>query len=574
MAKETNLEQCYIYTRVSTDMQVEKYSLDAQKSEIEKYAKFHNIKIVGKYSDEGRSGKNVEGRPEFLKMMDDIESGKDNISYVIVFKLSRFGRNTRDILNSLETMQANEVNLISVMDGINSSNGVGKLMISLLGAVSEIELENIATQTMAGRKMKASSGLWNGGKPPYGYNLVKGKGILEVNEEEAKIVRVIYDKFVNENMAPDKISKYINEHFKRIPVQKHDKSLFTSNFVRKILDNETYCGYIVYGKTKSERDKKNKSKFHRVKNDNYIKTLGTHTPIVSAELWNVAHQKRQESKELHRKNRTCQTDHIYPLTGLIVCPECGSKMNGYCSSKKNPNKGGMYKTTYAYKCRNNKSQRGYICSFNRQLNEEAMCKAIMEIIKKISSNEKFRDLISEKIGTSIDVSELQQQKLDYEKNSRSVKRTIENLGNQIDNLDLEDELYAMQSDDLNSRRINLMKRLLELQKDIEEIDRKISTIKKNQLSRDTIYTILLNFDKFFEKLDVEEKKKCLHEMIDSIEIRNDLGAGKQGKLNYSNIITSVKFNFPINISDNKLTDIYLTNENDVETVCLLSRKEK
>lgn len=134
--------------------------------------------------------------------------------------------------------------------------------------------------------------------------------------------------------------------------------------------------------------------------------------------------------------------------------------------------------------------------------------------------------------------------------------------------------FEMQSDDLNSRRINLMKRLLELQKDIEEIDRKISTIKKNQLSRDAIYTILLHFDKLFEKLDVEEKKKCLHEMIDSIEIRNDLGAGKQGKLNYSNIITSVKFNFPINISDNKLTDIYLTNENDVETVCLLTRKAK
>lgn len=571
MNTDAKSKKCYIYTRVSTAMQTDGYSLDAQERRMQDYAAYNNLQIVGKYSDEGRSGKSIEGRPEFLRMMEDIESHKDNVSYVLVFKLSRFGRNAKDVLVNLETMQLNDVNLICVEDGIDSSKDAGKLIISVLASVAEIERENIAAQTFAGRQEKAAKGLWNGGKAPYGYNLVKGSGKLEINENEAEIVKVIFDKFVNESLSPDKISKFLNDHYKRIPVQKHDKNLFTSNFVRKILDNETYCGYIVYGKTRSVQDKKDRSKVHRVKNDEYIKSVGTHTPLISSEIWNIACSKRQASKEQHRKNKTRCTDHTYPLSGLIVCPDCGCKMNGYSSSKKNPNKGGMYKTTFAYKCRNNKSQRGYVCGFNRQLNEGSMCNAVLEIIHRISSNDKFKVLISEKIGASVDVSELQKQKQNYEKNIRSANRTIENLGYQLDSLDFDDELYAVQYDDLNNRRLNAMKRLVELQRNIESVEQQISTIKENQLTKDAIYTLLLNFESLFNKFDAEEKKRCLHEMIDSIEIRKDLGSGKQGRIDYSTVITAVKFKFPINIKDDELTDIYLTNENRVETVALLAK---
>lgn len=574
MNADNKVKKCYIYTRVSTAMQTDGYSLDAQERRMQDYAAYNNLQIVGKYSDEGRSGKSIEGRPEFLRMMEDIESHKDNVSYVLVFKLSRFGRNAKDVLVNLETMQLNDVNLICVEDGIDSSKDAGKLIISVLASVAEIERENIAAQTFAGRQEKAAKGLWNGGKAPYGYNLIKGSGKLEINENEAEIVKEVFDKFVNENLTPDKISKYLNDHFKRIPIQKHDKSLFTADFVRHILDNETYCGYIVYGRTRSVQNKKDRSKTQRVKSDDYIKVLGTHTPIVSKEIWDIASRKRNESKELHKINKTRYTDHTYPLTGLIVCPDCGCRMNGYSSQKKNISKGGMYKPTFAYKCRNNKSQRGYICDFNRQLNEDSMCNAVIEIINRISSNDKFKQLITEKIGESIDTSELQKQKLDYEKGLRSVSRTIESLGYQLDNLDVEDELYAVQYEDLSNRRLNSMKRLVELQRNIESVEQQISTIKENQLTKDAIYTLLLNFESLFNKFDAEEKKKCLHEMIDSIEIRKDLGSGKQGRIDYSKVITAVKFKFPINIKGDELTDIYLTNENRVETVVLMSMKEK
>ena len=121
--------KCFIYTRVSTSMQVEGYSLDGQKDRLRKYADYQDYQIVGEYCDEGKSGKNVEGRPEFQRMLRDIESGESGVSFVLVFKLSRFGRNAADVLTSLQRMQDYGVNLICVEDGIDSSKDAGKLII-------------------------------------------------------------------------------------------------------------------------------------------------------------------------------------------------------------------------------------------------------------------------------------------------------------------------------------------------------------------------------------------------------------------------------------------------------------
>ena len=185
----------YIYTRVSTAMQIDGYSLDAQKSRMKAYAEFNDYEIVGEYEDAGKSGKSIEGRVEFNRMMEDIKSGKDGVSYVLVFKLSRFGRNAADVLSTLQVMQDFGVNLICVEDGIDSSKDAGKLMISVLSAVAEIERENIRVQTMEGRIQKAREGKWNGGFAPYGYKLEKGQ--LFINEEEAAAIRVIFDQYVH-----------------------------------------------------------------------------------------------------------------------------------------------------------------------------------------------------------------------------------------------------------------------------------------------------------------------------------------------------------------------------------------
>ena len=95
----------YLYTRVSTTMQIDGYSLDAQKTKMKAFCDYNEYEIAGEYEDAGKSGKSIEGRMAFNQMMDDIKSGKDEVSYVLVFKLSRFGRNAADVLSSLQRMQ-------------------------------------------------------------------------------------------------------------------------------------------------------------------------------------------------------------------------------------------------------------------------------------------------------------------------------------------------------------------------------------------------------------------------------------------------------------------------------------
>lgn len=186
-------KKAVIYTRVSTEMQIDGYSLEAQKNDLEDWCKFEGMEVVAVYEEKGKSGKSISGRPEFQKMMADIQSGKVKCDYVCVYKLSRFGRNAADILNSLEILRSFDISLFCRADMIDSSQAQGKLMITLLGALSEMERENILIQSMSGRKEKAKQGGWNGGFAPFGYQLVSGE--LKIVEEEAEIVKKIFNEF-------------------------------------------------------------------------------------------------------------------------------------------------------------------------------------------------------------------------------------------------------------------------------------------------------------------------------------------------------------------------------------------
>ncbi|MFR3454640.1 MAG: recombinase family protein [Coprococcus eutactus] len=168
-------KRCVLYPRVSTEMQVDGYSLEGQKNMLTRFADREEMIVVDTYEDAGKSGKSIEGRPAFQKMLRDIEDGLD-IDYILVYKLSRFGRNAADILNSLELVQSYGVNLICIEEGIDSSQTSGKLLISVLSAVAEIERENIIEQTMNGRREKARQGGWNGGFLPDNVLFADGDG--------------------------------------------------------------------------------------------------------------------------------------------------------------------------------------------------------------------------------------------------------------------------------------------------------------------------------------------------------------------------------------------------------------
>lgn len=365
--------KCYIYTRVSTSMQVDGYSLDAQKDKLHKYADYQDMIISGEYSDEGKSGKSVEGRPQFQQMLSDIESGKDNVDYVLVFKLSRFGRNAADVLSSLQRMQDFGVNLICVEDGIDSSKDAGKLMISVLSAVAEIERENILVQTMEGRRQKAREGKWNGGFAPYGYQLINGE--LHIAEDEAEIIRIIYDKFANTTMGIAAIATFLNNSgYKKKLRQNNTIEGFSTSFVKGVLDNPVYCGKLAFGRRKNEKIPGTRNEYHIVKQDKYMLNDGIHEAIVPEELWNQVHKKRQETGVANIKTHSLDHEHI--LSGIIKCPICGSGMYGNVNRKKHPG-GGHYKDYFYYACKHRTFVNGNKCTYRKQWSE--ICPEAIEV---------------------------------------------------------------------------------------------------------------------------------------------------------------------------------------------------
>ena len=317
--------KCYIYTRVSTAIQVDGYSLEAQKDKLRKYAEYQDYVIAGEYSDEGFSGKNIKGRLEFQRMLQDIQDRKDDVNYVLVFKLSRFGRNAADVLNSLQLMQDFGVNLICVEDGIDSSKDAGKLMISVLSAVAEIERENIRTQTMAGREQKAREGRWNGGFAPYGYKLVGGE--LLIAEDEAEVIRVIFDRYIHTNEGVSSLAKYLNDHgyVKKIR-QNGTIPGFSDHFVKKVIDNPVYMGKIAYGRRRTEKKIGTRNEMHVVEQSEFPVYDGKHEAIISEADWNLAQEKRK--KNAYRREKVHDVNHVHLLLGLLRCPDCGKPLYG------------------------------------------------------------------------------------------------------------------------------------------------------------------------------------------------------------------------------------------------------
>lgn len=210
-------KKAFGYIRVSTAMQVEGgYSLDDQENRIRQHAKANDMTLVDIYRDEGKSGKNISGRPGFQKMLEAIRNGQ-KIDYVLVTRLSRFGRNASDVMTALKTLQSHGVALWCIEDMLDSSTKMGDAMLKMSSIFAEMERENIRGQTRAGRYEKARQGKWNGGQAPYGYQIGRNadgtsSGVLVVDKGEAKVVRQIFDWYVNDNVGIAGIATRLNEN--------------------------------------------------------------------------------------------------------------------------------------------------------------------------------------------------------------------------------------------------------------------------------------------------------------------------------------------------------------------------
>ena len=549
----------YIYTRVSTAMQIDGYSLDAQKSRMKAFAEFNDYEIVGEYEDAGKSGKSIEGRLEFNRMMEDIKTGKDGVSFVLVFKLSRFGRNAADVLSTLQVMQDFGVNLICVEDGIDSSKDAGKLMISVLSAVAEIERENIRVQTMEGRIQKAREGKWNGGFAPYGYSLEKGQ--LFINEEEAKAIRVIFDQYVHTDIGANGLAKYLENHgIRKIPRQNGKNPLFDAALIRRILKNPVYCGKIAYGRRRTEKVHGTRNDYKLVEQDDYLLVDGLHEGIVSEELWHEAQVKLLAQSKKYEKVNHGKDNKIHLLSGIVKCPVCGAGMYGN-KSIKHKSDGTKYKDFFYYGCKHRTMTRGHKCDYKKQVNEELLDDAVAEVIVKLVSNPKFAAMMQEKINSKVDTIAIEQEIAAAEKQLRQYYSIKSKIMEEIDTLDPDDRHYIIRKSDLDERLYRMYDKIEEAENNLMDAWAKKQAIEADKITGDNIYKVLICFERLYNVMNPLERKKLMEHLISEIQIYPERQPNGQW-------LKSIKFRLPIVEND---IDLRLDNESHTECVLLMSK---
>ena len=563
------MENAYIYTRVSTVIQVDGFSLDAQEQEIRAFAQMRGINIVGKYSDEGKSGKNAEHRPAFNQMMDDIRSKKDNVRYVLVFKLSRFARNTSDTAKYLQELASYGVGLLGVKDGIDTSTVTGKMIANIMGAVAEVELENIHEQTLAGRQQKARSGLWNGAQAPYGY-VLENKA-LTICPEEAEIVKEIFRLYTEEGQSIRYITKKLNDDdIKREQRGNTQFSLFTDRTVRSILKNPVYEGKIAYGRRHTVKVEGTNNDTKVVKQTDESKIIlvdGLHEAIVTPDTFSKA-QMLLSKNVAHRKTRS-DSSTVYPLTGLIRCPDCGKNIFGY-SAPPRPRKNGkegFYPRYISYRCISGRDRNGVVCALaNKYYSGTKLEKEVKEVVSSMVTIPEFVELVSQKIDLQTDVNALRKKRSAIEAELSKYSGNLVQTERRLAELDAGDKHYDRKVDSLNRILDDLYEKMDDAQNRLDGVTSEIAMIEKSAMTKESIFEMLHGFREYYDVMSPEDKKTLLQAMISYIELYKEKRAD-------GHLVKTIHFTFPVTYDGESGALFIRTNEQQVETVVQLVRKK-
>ncbi|KAA9262363.1 recombinase family protein [Streptococcus anginosus] len=537
------------YIRVSTDMQAEEgYSLENQEHQIKEYVKYQNMQLVHIYKEEkGASGKNIEGRPQFQQMLADIAKNRD-IDYIVVLNMSRFARNAADALVTLNKLKSYNVNLYLIDDKLDTSSKTGSAMFSLSSIFAELERNNIRENTTAGRYQKARNGLWNGAQAPFGYRLDNGKLVIE--ESEAEVVRIIFDRYVHTPDGIHKIAVWLNEHgYKKEPRGNGKYVFFSPGTLKNILDNPVYAGKIAYGRRRMEQVEGENNEFRPVRQDkeDWQISEGQHEAIVSPELFDEAQKRREaESTPFPRK----RSDHVNLLTGLLVCPICGRKMIATNTRGKVKKDGTLGKETHAYNCKYSKKAFGPDCTFTKQYRQELIDKEIDDVIGVCLDDKLIAEMLTYMHNEMQDTEAIEGEIAAQEKQVAKLETAIRSLSATMDAMDGTEPAYERKYRDLQERQDKLYEQIDDAERKLDEAQRRLDGAREGEATVEEVKLFLTEFGKAIGKVDKATRKTFYAELIDTIEIVPDAD-WKHGE----GIVSRIRFKLPMIYGDKRTLEV-------------------
>lgn len=489
------------YIRVSTERQVEGYSIEGQITQIEQYCQFNGYELVDIYADRGISGKSMN-RPELQRMLNDAKNGK--LDCVMVYKTNRLARNTSDLLTIVEELHRQNVEFFSLSERMEVKNSTGKLMLQILASFSEFEINTILENIYNGQHQRALKGYYQGNLPLGYNNIPDNKKELMINQHEANIVKYIFESYAKGH-GYRKIANALNH--KGYVTKKGNP--FSINSITYILVNPFYIGKIQFAKYKDWNEKRRKGL-----NDKPIIADGKHPPIISQELWDkVQSRKKQVSQkpQVHGKGTNL-------LTGIIHCPQCGAPMAA--SNTTNTLKDGTKKRIRYYSCSNFRNKGSKVCSAN-SVRADVIEKYVMDQILEIVKSDKVLKQVVERVNqdNQVDVAALNHDIAYKQQQFDEVNIKLKNLVQTIeDNPDLTSALKPT---------------IHQYETKLNDITNQMNQLKQQQNqekpSYDTkqIAALLQRIFQNIESMDKSQLKALYLTVIDRIDIRKDENHKKQ-----------------------------------------------
>lgn len=466
-----------VYIRVSTNKQEELSPL-SQLKEVYKYCKKNNLQIDLNYifvEEEGISGKKADNRNEFQNMIALAKSKEHPFNSIVVWKFSRFARNQEESIVYKNMLKKNDVNVISISEPV-IDGPFGSLIERIIEWMDEYYLINLSGEVKRGMTEGA-----NKGRPqtyaPFGYRN-KDKQYV-INEEEAEIVKYIFDTFVNTDTPQIEIARHIN----KLGFKTKRGAQFENRTITYILLNPVYIGKIRWTPTgKLAREE-------MYDNTKSIIVDGQHEPIISEELFNKAKEKLNENRKWRIPHEKPTSTPWHWLKGLIRC-ECGKT---------------FVRNNDRLRC--NGANKG-TCSVGDRIDPVEVEELVLKQVKAdFTSKTKIDNIIKSK-----------PKKEDNRKTIvLSALQNLDKKGQRIK------DAYLNGIDTLEEYKINkqlIEKEKSELEYELEKINK--SNINEKQQDDKTIkehlksvYELLID-----DKIDMSEKYKIAHKTINCITYKN------------------------------------------------------
>lgn len=466
-----------VYIRVSTEDQArEGFSLGEQEEKLLQLCSFKDLEVYKVYKDAGISAKDMEHRPQFQEMLQDMKEGK--INYIVAYKLDRITRSVRDLEELISVLEQYNCFLLCDRDDVNTSTANGRFFVRMLTVLSQLEIEIVSERTKFGLNGAIKSGHIPGQRP-FGYTKSEDKKMI-VDNATRPYVEKIFDMYL-EGKSFQQIANYFKEN------NIYPKKKWRDTTIQKIIDNKIYMG-----------DYEQYKRIGKQENLEPITYMNVVEPIISRAKW----EECQKQKE--RNQRTYTRDRIYTFFQRLKCPSCGRIMK--CKGS-----GGTKRKYMYYTC-----EHCHI-NFNENYVEELLESFIYDLLEYDMAVKKFFLPILEDKNNKIDTTTIDKEIRTLEKQRDRIKQAyikgiVEMEDFKEDYKLIEDKLANLENKKLelvNLETFNYSPHELLAERDLE---------REKMIRIDTLNSLLKSK---WNDMDKSEKQEFISKFIDTIEIKKD-----------------------------------------------------